>query len=73
MLFLTHTSSFYHCVNITTYTLKLDKIKDIVCKAPVLTAYDDKIVPMVQTDLPNNGALCELLQNNKPFKFCSRS
>lgn len=55
-----------------THSMALNKIKDIICKAPVLAAFDEKLVPVIQTDSSKNGIGCVLLQNNKPIEYYSR-
>lgn len=51
----------------------MGKIKDIFICNHVLKNFDSKIEIVIQTDAPQDGLGCCLLQNNLPVAYASRS
>lgn len=55
------------------HSIAFDKIKEIICKAPVLSAFDSGLLPVIQTDSSKDGIGSVLLQAGRPVAFSSRS
>ena len=50
-----------------------EKMKSLLCEAPVLANFDDSKEITIHTDASKDGIGCCLLQENKPVFFASRS
>ncbi|KAB0793818.1 hypothetical protein PPYR_13438 [Photinus pyralis] len=55
------------------HTQCLNKIKSIICNAPVLQNFDNEKEIIIQTDSSKDGIGCVLMQNKKPVCFASKS